>query len=129
MRVKRFVGESITDTMNKVKRDLGADAVIIQTRKIKEGGFLGFFAKTKVEITAVLEEKNKTLKKESHRENKPLVSAGLVKRAYETVQGTKKRSGTRNSRARNSRTRNKCPDGTETDAYHAAGDQGPYCEE
>lgn len=65
MRVKRFVGESITDTMNKVKRDLGADAVIIQTRKIKEGGFLGFFAKTKVEITAVLEEKNKTLKKKA----------------------------------------------------------------
>lgn len=84
MRVKRFVGENITDTMNKVKRDLGVDAVIIQTRKIKEGGFLGFFAKTKVEITAVVEEKTAVSKRESVRDNGAKMSPDFVKKAYET---------------------------------------------
>ncbi|UWG98338.1 flagellar biosynthesis protein FlhF [Dehalobacter sp. DCM] len=57
MRVKRFVGDNVTDTMSKIKKDLGPEAVILQTRQIKEGGFLGFFARTKVEITAAIEEK------------------------------------------------------------------------
>lgn len=84
MRVKRFVGENITDAMNKVKRDLGIDAVIIQTRKIKEGGFLGFFSKTKVEITAVVEEKPTVSKSESVQDNPIKVNPDFVKKAYET---------------------------------------------
>lgn len=57
MRVKRFTGDSIGDTMNKIKKELGSEAVILQTRQIKEGGFLGFFTRTKVEITAAIEER------------------------------------------------------------------------
>lgn len=57
MRVKRFVGENVTATMGKIKKELGSEAVILQTRQIKEGGFLGFFTKTKVEITAAVDEK------------------------------------------------------------------------
>ncbi|AFM42692.1 flagellar biosynthetic protein FlhF [Desulfosporosinus acidiphilus SJ4] len=57
MRVKRFVGDNVTDTMGKVKRELGSDAVILQTREFREGGFLGFFGTMKVEITAAIEEK------------------------------------------------------------------------
>lgn len=56
MRVKRFVGENVAETMGKVKRELGSEAVILQTRQFKEGGFLGFFGKMKVEITAAIEE-------------------------------------------------------------------------
>jgi len=43
MRVKRFVGDTVADAMAKIKKDLGADAVILQTRQIKEGGFFGLF--------------------------------------------------------------------------------------
>lgn len=57
MRVKRFVGENVAETMGKVKRELGSDAVILQTRQFKEGGLLGFFGKMKVEITAAIEER------------------------------------------------------------------------
>ncbi|KUO70102.1 MAG: flagellar biosynthesis protein FlhF [Desulfosporosinus sp. BRH_c37] len=57
MRVRRFVGDSVTETMGKVKRELGSEAVILQTREFHEGGFLGLFGKTKVEITAAIEEK------------------------------------------------------------------------
>ena len=57
MRVKRFVGINVADAMGKIKKELGPEAVILQTRQVKEGGFLGFFAKTKVEITAAIEDK------------------------------------------------------------------------
>jgi len=43
--------------MGKVKRELGSDAVILQTREFREGGFLGLFGKMRVEITAAIEEK------------------------------------------------------------------------
>lgn len=56
MRVKRFVGDNVAETMGKVKRDLGSDAVILQTRQFREGGVFGLFGKNKVEITAAIEE-------------------------------------------------------------------------
>ncbi len=52
--------------MGKVKKELGSEAVILQTRQFREGGFLGFFGRPKVEITAALEDSpvvnNKALK-------------------------------------------------------------------
>jgi flagellar biosynthesis protein FlhF len=56
LRVKRFIGENIAETMGKVKKELGSEAVILQTRQYREGGFLGFFSKPKVEITAAIED-------------------------------------------------------------------------
>lgn len=56
MRVKRFVAKNIQDAMVKVKMEMGKDAIILNTRKFKEGGFLGFFAKEFVEVTAALDE-------------------------------------------------------------------------
>jgi len=42
--------------MGKVKRELGSEAVILQTREFSDGGFFGLFGKKKVEITAAIEE-------------------------------------------------------------------------
>jgi len=81
MRVKRFVGENVTDTMGKIKRELGPEAVILQTRQIKEGGFLGFFAKTKVEITAAVDDKLQV--NNPPEENNYAVKHDDIKRAYE----------------------------------------------
>ncbi|HEX3030695.1 MAG TPA: flagellar biosynthesis protein FlhF [Bacillota bacterium] len=59
MRVKRFVAPTMQDAMIKVKLEMGKDAVIIHTRKFKEGGFLGFFGRQMVEVTAAVEDKVK----------------------------------------------------------------------
>jgi len=56
VRVRRFVGDNVAETMGKVKRELGSEAVILQTREFREGGFMGLFGKAKVEITAAIEE-------------------------------------------------------------------------
>jgi flagellar biosynthesis protein FlhF len=63
VRVRRFVGDNVAEAMGKVKRELGSEAVILQTREFKEGGFLGFFGRTRVEITAAIEEKPVTAQK------------------------------------------------------------------
>lgn len=63
MRVRRFVGDNVAETMGKVKRELGSEAVILQTREFREGGFLGLFGKLRVEITAAIEEKPVTAQK------------------------------------------------------------------
>lgn len=59
MRVKRFVAPTVQEAMVKVKLDMGQDAVIIHTRKFKEGGFFGLFGKVMFEVTAAVEEQSK----------------------------------------------------------------------
>ena len=42
--------------MVKLKREMGSDAVILHTRKIKQPGFIGLFKKSLIEIVAAKEE-------------------------------------------------------------------------
>ncbi len=57
MKVKKYVVDSLPQAMNEIKKDLGTDAVIIQTKKIKIGGFLKLFRKEKIEVIAAVDEK------------------------------------------------------------------------
>lgn len=59
MQVKKYIGENIQDVIWKVKGDLGVDAVIIHTRRFKEGGIFGLFGgKEKVEVVAAAPKEN-----------------------------------------------------------------------
>lgn len=59
MMVKKIVADSMGEAMERVKRELGEDAVILNTRNIKVGGVFGFFQQKKVELVATLEENKK----------------------------------------------------------------------
>lgn len=52
MNLKTFRAASMAEALALVKRELGKDAVILNTRSTRVGGVLGFFAKTVVEVTA-----------------------------------------------------------------------------
>jgi flagellar biosynthesis protein FlhF len=52
MRVKRYVVDSMPDALHKIRSDLGKDAVILNTKEIRSGGFLGLFGKKKIEVIA-----------------------------------------------------------------------------
>src|ERR1051326_5655156 len=52
MDLKTYHGNSMADALAKVKKDLGRDAVILHTRTIRRGGWLGFGGKMIIEITA-----------------------------------------------------------------------------
>ncbi len=59
MIVKKYVVTDIREAMDKIRVELGKDAVILSTRKIKKGGFLGIGGKTYLEVTAAAEEKTR----------------------------------------------------------------------
>ena len=56
MRIKVFQAATMKDAMAQVKEELGDDAVILHTKKIKRGGILGYGAKEIFEVTAALDE-------------------------------------------------------------------------
>ncbi|MFN2341268.1 MAG: flagellar biosynthesis protein FlhF [Halanaerobium sp.] len=58
MKVKKYTGENMQDVIFKVKSDLGPEAVIVNKRKFKKGGFFGFFGKEMFEVVAALEAKS-----------------------------------------------------------------------
>jgi len=57
MKVKRFIGENMNDAVSKVRAHFGAEAVILQTKRIRRGGLFGLFAPRKVEVVAAIDPK------------------------------------------------------------------------
>ncbi len=55
MKVKRYIGKSTNEAMKKLKLELGSNAVILHTRKMKKPGLLGLFKKPLVEIVAAVD--------------------------------------------------------------------------
>lgn len=55
MRVKRYIVDTMPDAMAKIRTELGANAVILSTKDLKVGGFLGMFGKKKIEVIAASE--------------------------------------------------------------------------
>ncbi|GIM47818.1 flagellar biosynthesis regulator FlhF [Collibacillus ludicampi] len=59
MIVKRYVVQEMPEAIAKIRKDLGKNAIIISTKKIKTRGFLGFFGRTAFEVIAAAEEEEK----------------------------------------------------------------------
>lgn len=56
MNVKRYIVKDVNEAMIKIKNELGRDAVILNTRKIKSPGVFGFLKKPLVEVVAAIDE-------------------------------------------------------------------------
>ncbi|MBN8234468.1 flagellar biosynthesis protein FlhF [Halobacillus kuroshimensis] len=52
MRIKKFHGVSMPEVMKKVRSEFGTEAVILSSKVIKNGGFLGLFKKEMTEVVA-----------------------------------------------------------------------------
>ncbi|MCT4618631.1 MAG: flagellar biosynthesis protein FlhF [Marinisporobacter sp.] len=59
MKVKRYIANDAQEAMLKVKAELGANAVILHSRKIKRPGLLSFLKKPLIEMVAAVEENEK----------------------------------------------------------------------
>ena len=56
MQIKVVKAPTMKEAMEQVKEELGRDAVILHTKKYREGGFMGYNGKEVVEVTAAIEE-------------------------------------------------------------------------
>ena len=55
MKVKRYVVNALPEALPMIRSELGLDAVILNTKEIRVGGFLGMFGKKKTEVIAAVE--------------------------------------------------------------------------
>ena len=75
MQIKSFKAPTLKEAMANVKSELGVDAVILHTNKIKKGGILGFHAKEIVEVIAAIEDEPVV------KEQKPAMDTGAASEA------------------------------------------------
>ncbi|WP_263491695.1 hypothetical protein [Bacillus sp. RAR_GA_16] len=64
MKIKRYVVTQLREAMPLIRQELGQDAVILNTKKIKVGGILGLFRKQRLEVLAAFDEE-KVIKEET----------------------------------------------------------------
>lgn len=57
MKIKRYIASNQQEALIKIKMDLGSEAVILSTRKIRQKGIKWLFGKPMVEVVAAVEEK------------------------------------------------------------------------
>ena len=55
MKIKKIVAPTMKDALRQVKIELGDDAVILQSRKIKSGGLFSFLSREQIEVTAAVD--------------------------------------------------------------------------
>lgn len=55
MRVKKFKAKTINEAVAQMKAEFGSDAVVLHTKVVKSGGFLGFFSRKSYEITGAID--------------------------------------------------------------------------
>ncbi len=56
MIIKKFEGKTEEEAIEKAKAEMGSNAIVMNMKTIKPGGFMGLFKKPYVEVTAALEE-------------------------------------------------------------------------
>ncbi|MGJ9381427.1 flagellar biosynthesis protein FlhF [Salipaludibacillus sp. CF4.18] len=56
MKVKKYQAKDMAQAMTKIKNELGHNAVILNSKQVETGGFLGFFTKKSIEVIAALDQ-------------------------------------------------------------------------
>jgi flagellar biosynthesis protein FlhF len=57
VKVKKYRASSMNEVMKLIRKELGNDAIILNSRVVQTGGFLGFFNKRSIEVVAALDTK------------------------------------------------------------------------
>ena len=55
MIIKKYLAKDMNEALNKIRQELGKEAVIVSQRKIKPPGMFGIFSKKVVEVTAAVD--------------------------------------------------------------------------
>ena len=64
MKVKKFTAPTMPEAMKKIRAELGEGAVILNSKMIYTGGFLGLFKKKNIEVIAAIDPNSKQATKE-----------------------------------------------------------------
>ncbi|RCW50136.1 flagellar biosynthesis protein FlhF [Paenibacillus prosopidis] len=87
MRVKRYVVNALPEAVSMIRSELGKDAVILNTKEIRVGGFMGMFSKKKMEVIAAIESNQANTPAQPQRKASPQANEAL-EQILHTVQRT-----------------------------------------
>ncbi|WP_078413246.1 flagellar biosynthesis protein FlhF [Priestia abyssalis] len=73
MKVKKYMASSMPEAMNKIRKELGHDAVILNSRVVHTGGVFGFFRKKSIEVIAAIDSQPVSQKKKYPTEGKQVL--------------------------------------------------------
>ncbi|GEM03417.1 flagellar biosynthesis regulator FlhF [Halolactibacillus miurensis] len=59
MKLKKYIAKSMPEAMQQVRKELGPDAVILNSKTVETGGFLGLFKKKNIEVVAAVDPQQK----------------------------------------------------------------------
>lgn len=82
MKMKKYTAATMPEAMIQIRRELGKDAVILRTKELTSGGFLGLFKKKRIEVIAALDQQD--AKSNSPIERKPAISKAMPLETKET---------------------------------------------
>ncbi len=89
MRIKKYTGKDMQEALAKVRADLGVEAVILNSRKVKRSGIAAWFAKPYFEVLAAVDENYITVDRTRTRRTptapEPLRDAGAAVRGGTVV--------------------------------------------
>lgn len=85
MRVKRYVVKDLPEAVTLIRAELGKDAVILDSKEIRIGGFMGMFRQKKMEVIAAIETGARKQPETPQRKASPQVNA-VVEQILQTAQ-------------------------------------------
>ncbi|KAB2337527.1 flagellar biosynthesis protein FlhF [Cytobacillus depressus] len=72
MKVKKYTASSMAEAMKQIRVELGSDAVILNSREVQSGGFLGLFKKRNIEVIAAVDHGAAILQKPMTKQKLPI---------------------------------------------------------
>ncbi len=71
MKTKNYRAATMRDVLEKVKQELGENALVLDSKRVRSGGLLGFGSSEQVEVRVAVENDNKDERKETERRASP----------------------------------------------------------
>ncbi|GAV26174.1 flagellar biosynthesis regulator FlhF [Carboxydothermus islandicus] len=91
MKIKKYTARDMAEALQMIKFDLGPEAMILESRKVRQPGILGFFKPPVLEVLAAVDEEAKPRKeavKETFEVKKDLAELKLMVKDLARVTGT-----------------------------------------
>lgn len=85
MVIKKYLVKNVNEAMNKIRYELGKDAIIISQRKVRKPGLAGLFSGKLIEVTAAVENSVKDDKPEKIVKNDIISEEDEFKKSIESI--------------------------------------------
>lgn len=85
MVIKKYLVKNINEAMNKIRFELGKDAIIISQRKVRKPGLVGLFSGKLIEVTAAIENSAKDEKKDETPRKAVSIEEDEFKKSIESI--------------------------------------------